>query len=185
MLLHLIAGSTEDAETVSAFFQDMRARGLGDPLLVVSDGARGVIKAIETCFPRSARQRCLAHRMRYLAAKVPEDQWPELKARIQACYQAPSQAIARDLAAGVVADYGRDLPSAVGKREFVGRTLAERLAAGHTVQSRPPKLLRSCSITLGFPIRLPSFRPNLSKIGHSARSGGRNAGDLRFAPRDP
>ena len=43
----------------------------------------------------------------------PEDQWPELKARVQAAYQAPSRAIARDLAAGVVADYARDLPSAV------------------------------------------------------------------------
>ena len=54
VLLHLMAGSKEDAETVSAFFQDMRGRGLGDPLLVVSDGAPGIIKAIETCFPRSA-----------------------------------------------------------------------------------------------------------------------------------
>ena len=45
VLLHLMAGSKEDAETVSSFFQDMRARGLGDPLLVVSDGAPGVIKA--------------------------------------------------------------------------------------------------------------------------------------------
>ena len=91
----------------------MRARGLGDPLLVVSDGAPGVIKVIETCFPRSARQRCLAHRMRNLAAKVPEDIWPEVKARIQAVYQAPSRAIARDLAKGVVADYAKDLPSAI------------------------------------------------------------------------
>lgn len=48
VLLALMAGSKEDAETVTAFFQDMRARGLGDPLLVVSDGAPGVIKAIET-----------------------------------------------------------------------------------------------------------------------------------------
>jgi transposase-like protein len=113
VLLHLMAGSKEDAETVSAFFQDMRARGLGDPLLVVSDGAPGVIKAIETCFPRSARQRCLAHRMRNLAAKVPEDIWPEVKARIQAVYQAPSRAIARELAKGVVEDFSRNLPSAV------------------------------------------------------------------------
>ena len=55
VLLHLMAGSKEDAETVSAFFQDMRGRGLGDPLLVVCDGAAGMIKAIETCFPRSER----------------------------------------------------------------------------------------------------------------------------------
>ncbi len=80
---------------------------------MVSDGAPGVIKAIETCFPRSARQRCLAHRMRNLAAKVPEDIWPEVKARIQAVYQAPSRAIARDLAQGVIADYGKELPSAI------------------------------------------------------------------------
>ena len=112
VLLHLMAGSREDAETVSAFFQDMRRRGLGDPLLVVSDGAAGIVKAIETCFPRSARQRCLAHRMRNLAAKVPEDLWPEFKARATAAYQAPSRAIARDLAAGLVADYEAELPSA-------------------------------------------------------------------------
>lgn len=113
VLLHLMAGSKEDAETVSAFFQDMRGRGLGDPLLVVSDGAPGIIKAVETCFPRSERQRCLAPRMRNLCAKVPEDAWPELKARAQAAYQAPSRAIARELAAGLVADYEAELPSAV------------------------------------------------------------------------
>ena len=51
--------------------------------------------------------------MRNLAAKVPEDLWPEVKARITAAYQAPSRAIARDLAKGVVEDYERDLPSAM------------------------------------------------------------------------
>jgi transposase-like protein len=102
VLLHLMTGSKEDAGTVSAFFQDMRGRGLGDPLLVVSDGAPGIIKAIETCFPRSARQRCLAHRMRNLAAKAPEDLWPDFKARAKAAYEAPSRAIARDLAEGLI-----------------------------------------------------------------------------------
>jgi transposase-like protein len=140
VLLHLMAGSKEDAETVSAFFQDMRARGLGDPVLVVSDGAPGIIKAIETCFPRSARQRCLAHRMRNLAAKVPEDRWPELKARVQAAYQAPSRAIARDLAAGVVADYGRDLPSAVAcfQDDFEACIAHLRLPVTHRRAIRTP-----------------------------------------------
>ncbi len=90
VLLSMMAGSKEDGETVTAFFQDMRGRGLGDRLLVTSDrapdGAPGIIKAIETCFPRSARRRCLAHRMRNLAAKVPGELWPELKARVQAAY---------------------------------------------------------------------------------------------------
>jgi transposase-like protein len=43
-----------------------------------------------------------------LAAKVPEDVWPEFKARVRAAYQAPSRAIARELAAGIVADYSRE-----------------------------------------------------------------------------
>ena len=42
----------------------------------------------------------LAQRMLYLAAKTPEDVWPEFKVRAQAAYQAPSRAIARELAAG-------------------------------------------------------------------------------------
>ena len=112
-LLGLMAGSKEEVETVRAFFQDLRARGLGDPLLVVSDGAPGIIRAIEECFPRSARQRCLAHRMRNLAAKVSADPWPEFKARVTACYQAPSRTIARQLAAGIRADYANVLPSAL------------------------------------------------------------------------
>ena len=90
VLLALMAGSKEDVETVRAFFQDLRARGLGDPSLVVSDGAPGIIRAIEEGFPRSARQRCLAHRMRNLAIKVSADLWPEFKARVAACYQEPS-----------------------------------------------------------------------------------------------
>jgi putative transposase len=113
VLLSLMAGSKEDTETMRAFFQDMRARGLGDPLLVVSDGAPGIVRAIEECFPRSARQRCLAHRMRNLAVKVPTDLWPEFKARVSACYQAPSRPIARELAAGIRADYAATLPSAL------------------------------------------------------------------------
>ena len=71
VLLHLMAGSKEDTETVTAFFEDMKRRGLNDPLLVTSDGAPGIIKAIDVCFPRTARQRCLAHRMRNLIEHLP------------------------------------------------------------------------------------------------------------------
>jgi len=143
VLLHLMAGSKEDAETVSAFFQDMRARGLGDPLLVVSDGAPGVIKAIEVCFPRSTRQRCLAHRMRNLAAKVPEDLWPEVKARATAAYQAPSRKIARELAEGLVADYGTELANAAAcfMDDFEACIAHLRLPIAHRRATRTTNLL--------------------------------------------
>ena len=144
VLLHLMAGSKEDTETVRAFFQDMRARGLGDPLLVVSDGAPGIIRAIEECFPRSARQRCLAHRMRNLAVKVPD----RPVAGVQGACRAPatrrrSRAIARDLAAGIRADYAATLPSAVAcfEDDFEACIAHLRLPVTHRRATRTTNLL--------------------------------------------
>jgi putative transposase len=112
-LLHLAPGTKEDTASCREFFHDLRRRGLPDPLLVVSDGAPGVIRAIEECFPRSLRQRCLAHKMRNLQSKVPEDVWPEFKARASACYQAASPALARLLRDDIAATYATDLPAAM------------------------------------------------------------------------
>ncbi len=39
MLLHLLAGSKEDAESAAAFFEVMKRRGLNDALPVTADGA--------------------------------------------------------------------------------------------------------------------------------------------------
>ena len=112
-LLHLAPGTKEDTASCREFFQDLRRRGLPDPLLVASDGAPGVIRAIEECFPRSSRQRCLAHKMRNLQSKVPENAWPEFRARAQACYRAASPARARLLRDDIAQTYGAELPSAV------------------------------------------------------------------------
>ena len=116
-LLHLAPGTKEDTASCREFFhdlrRDLRRRGLPDPLLVVSDGAPGVIRAIEECFPRSLRQRCLAHKMRNLQSKVAEDVWPEFKARAAACYQAASPALARLLRDDIAATYATDLPAAM------------------------------------------------------------------------
>ena len=95
VLLHLAPGTKEDTASCREFYQDMRRRGLRDPLLAVTDGAPGLIRATEECLPRTGRQRCLAHKMRNLQSKVPEPLWPEFKACAIACYQAASPALAR------------------------------------------------------------------------------------------
>jgi putative transposase len=51
--------------------------------------------------------------MHNLQSKVPEDVWPEFKARAAACYQAASPALARLLREDIAGTYSRDLPSAV------------------------------------------------------------------------
>ena len=45
-LLHLAPGTKEDTASCQEFFRDMRRRGLPDPLLVVSDGAPGMIRGV-------------------------------------------------------------------------------------------------------------------------------------------
>jgi Transposase, Mutator family len=41
VLLHLAPGTKEDTASCTAFFEDLKRRGLADPLLVVTDGAPG------------------------------------------------------------------------------------------------------------------------------------------------
>jgi putative transposase len=113
VLLHLAAGTKEDTASCTAFFEDLKRRGLPDPLLAVTDGAPGLIRAAETCFPRALRQRCLAHRLRNLRSKAPDSQWPEIAIRARACYEAASPALATLLREDFVQVYGRELPAVV------------------------------------------------------------------------
>jgi hypothetical protein len=57
----LAPGAGESADAWHHFLQDLKDRGLPSPLLVISDGAPGLISAIEQAFPRALRQRCLIH----------------------------------------------------------------------------------------------------------------------------
>jgi len=60
----LVPGVVESTDAWASFLTDLTDRGLACPLLVVSDGARGLIAAIEQVFPTALRQRCLIHRLR-------------------------------------------------------------------------------------------------------------------------
>jgi putative transposase len=72
VLLSVMLGMRESHEDWLALGRDLIARGLGAPLLVVADGAPGLIKAVEQCWPASDRQHCCVHRVRNLLAKLPE-----------------------------------------------------------------------------------------------------------------
>jgi putative transposase len=70
VLLHLDGISAESTDACVAFLEDMIARGLGSPVLTVTDGAPGLCAAIDQVFPLARRQRCLIHRARNCIAKV-------------------------------------------------------------------------------------------------------------------
>jgi transposase-like protein len=71
VLLHLDLGPRESYDASPGFLQDLVARGLPDPLLVVMDGAPGLVRAVKRVRSRAYRQRCQVHKMRNILAKLP------------------------------------------------------------------------------------------------------------------
>jgi transposase-like protein len=85
VLLALSPGTKESTDCCREFLQDLRRRGLPDPVAVTTDGASGLIRAVEEVLPASLRQRCLAHKMRNIVAKLPSDAIPEGESGGQGC----------------------------------------------------------------------------------------------------
>jgi len=115
VLLGLRAVASESAECWAEFFEDLKARGLTHPLLVVSDGAGGLKKAIAQCFPLADRGRCISHKMRNLMNKLPKDKTitDPIKARLKAVYYAVDLETAQGLARALIEDYGQQYPSLI------------------------------------------------------------------------
>jgi putative transposase len=90
VLLQVMLGMRESFEDWQALGRDLIARGLGAPMLIVADGAPGLSKAVEQCWPASDRQRCCVHRARNLYAKLPERERDRVK---HAYWQALDDAI--------------------------------------------------------------------------------------------
>jgi putative transposase len=112
VLLAVMLGMRESHEDWLDLGRDLIARGLGAPMLIVADGAPGLIKAIEQCWPASDRQHCAVHRVR----KLPERE--------------------RERVRGV---YWQSLDEAVNERDGKQRLLAlvgELDRAGYTAAAR-------------------------------------------------
>jgi transposase-like protein len=75
----LAPGTGESADAWHGFLADLKERGLTSPLLIISDGAPGLITAIEQACPQALRQRCLIHRARNVLAKIPARMQAEVK----------------------------------------------------------------------------------------------------------
>lgn len=111
--LHLSAVDSESTQAWKTFFQEMTERVLRQPLLAVSDGSPGLIAAVETSFPKADRQRCIAHKLRNIAAKLPRDVQAVIMENIKAVYYAADTQSAEMLASLVIGKYAQAYPSAM------------------------------------------------------------------------
>ena len=137
VLLDVCLGQRERTEDWLDLGRGLIARGLRSPLLVVTDGAPGLVRAVTELWPDADRGRCTVHRLRNLLAKLPKR--PALHARIRAAYWAALDTATSpaDAEAGLrrlVGELTSDFPSAAA-------CLADDLAA-LTVHLRYPLRLR-------------------------------------------
>jgi putative transposase len=115
VLVSVRLGQRERHEDWLDLGRDLARRGLRAPWLVVSDGAPGLVKAIEELWPDSDRGRCTVHRLRNILAKLPDR--PELHERVKQAYwraldQATDPADAEHRLRELVAELEQPYPSA-------------------------------------------------------------------------
>lgn len=79
VFLGLTPGGTESTDAWASFLTDLVERGMSAPLLIISDGGKGLCSALERCFPNSLHQRCVIHVARNVLAKVPKEAHDEVK----------------------------------------------------------------------------------------------------------
>ena len=113
VLLHLGLGSRESYQNCLDFIRDMVRRGVQAPVLITTDGAPGLIRAVTEVWGQSLRQRCLAHKMRNILDKLPRDVQVEIKGRVRDVFYAPSLEMAQERAAEVLEDYHGIYPAAM------------------------------------------------------------------------
>jgi transposase-like protein len=113
IMLSLSVATAETTEAWSCFFEEMIKRGLRQPVMLISDGAQSIINAIERKFPKSDRQRCIAHKMRNILSKVPKEYQELIKQSVTAVYYAPEYKTAELLASDLIDRYSKQFPKAV------------------------------------------------------------------------
>ncbi len=111
-------GNEESSDVWGEFIADLKARGLADPILIISDGNPGVIGAIEKYFPTSYRQRCTKHKIDNILDVIPKEKHDEVRPKLSRIfYGSTSLEQARAAILQFKREYRKIYPSAVSRLE--------------------------------------------------------------------
>lgn len=77
-LLGMHIATSESVESSIGFFQDLKARGLGEVYLVTSDAHLGIQAAVSQVLPTAGWQRCRTAFAKNLSSNISKRQWTTL-----------------------------------------------------------------------------------------------------------
>ena len=143
VLLHIDRGERESYDCWKTFVEDMKLRGLNEPLLVIRDGNSGLKKTARECFSYSLPQRCQVHKMRNILSKLPRDIHAKMKRLIHSAFYAKDYPEGLRIAKDIIARFEDEFPSAM---ECLAEGLEETLCvlkfpAAHRKSIRSTNLL--------------------------------------------
>ncbi|MDP3063689.1 MAG: transposase, partial [Chloroflexota bacterium] len=104
--------------------RNLDGRGIRSPLLIVSDGNPGLLRAIADVWPKAPRQRCIVHRTWNVLARVPKKRQEEVEKALHRIFYSACLEDAQEEAQRFVTRYGKEFPTAV---EVLGAHLEESL----------------------------------------------------------
>lgn len=104
----------EESElTYRSLFENLKAWGLEDVWLVVSDAHKGLAKAIKESFVGCTWHRCKVHFMRNILARIPSKDKTAFSSRLKQIWLQPNMDTAKSYAEALMDEYDNRYPEAI------------------------------------------------------------------------
>lgn len=113
VLLHMTLGNKESNDAWLEHFRSLVSRNLPTPITVTTDGAPGLIKAVEAMWPEAERCRCWFHKIKNVLDKVPDEIRVTMTRLLQDVRDAADYDTGKQRAAELIEQYKKKLPNAM------------------------------------------------------------------------
>ena len=107
------ACAEEDKDGWSCLLRDLRARGVSEIDLIVTDGHDGLLAAVSSLFPATPRQRCLVHKQRNVMNAIPKREQQEVATELAGIWKQENRESALLNLAAFQAKYQKRYPEAI------------------------------------------------------------------------
>lgn len=106
-------GDRENEQAWKDLFDDLKARGVEEIGLWVSDGNQAMLNAIAVKFGTAPRQRCVMHKMDNVLSYIPNKQHERIKPELRALFYQQDRQAADQAVAAFLENYQKIYPSAI------------------------------------------------------------------------